>query len=160
MSGLFWTGGSLNPVRSLAPCIVNHSFPSYHWIYWVGPITGVILAVIIYKLVKALEYESVSFEDHGEMDLPRTKSRKPSSILAVASIHSGYEAVRTPLPKPKQPQPPPAAPGMTAQPNKPAAPASTAAPAPAQSTAPAQTTASAAQAKKDQVDELPECFAD
>ncbi|PVH77953.1 aquaporin-like protein, partial [Cadophora sp. DSE1049] len=58
--GLFWTGGSLNPVRSLAPCIVNNSFTSYHWIYWVGPITGVILAVIIYKLVKALEYESVN----------------------------------------------------------------------------------------------------
>ncbi|KAH8654143.1 aquaporin-like protein, partial [Tricladium varicosporioides] len=60
--GVFWTGGSVNPARSLAPCIVNRSFTSYHWIYWVGPIAGTCLAVILYKLVKALEYETA----HGE----------------------------------------------------------------------------------------------
>ncbi|KAI9047249.1 hypothetical protein LZ554_008702 [Drepanopeziza brunnea f. sp. 'monogermtubi'] len=133
LRGLFWTGASLNPVRSLGPCIVNRSFPSYHWIYWVGPIAGVILAVIVYKLVKALEYELVNFEDHGDLDLPKTRSRKSSSILAVGSIHSGYEAVRVP----PKPQPIPAAPTATAEPRKPAA-----------------------EEKKDQVEELPECFAD
>ncbi|KAE9364590.1 aquaporin-like protein, partial [Stipitochalara longipes BDJ] len=56
--GVFWTGGSMNPVRSLAPCIVNLDFPEYLWIYFVGPISGVILAVLVFKLVVALEYET------------------------------------------------------------------------------------------------------
>lgn len=60
----------------LGPCIVNNSFPSFHWIYWVGPITGVILAVIIYKLVKALEYETAQEKDdnYGKPQ-PRTEFR-------------------------------------------------------------------------------------
>ncbi|TQS36101.1 hypothetical protein Golomagni_03457 [Golovinomyces magnicellulatus] len=56
--GIEWTGASLNPARSLAPCVVNKAFDSYHWIYWVGPICGVFLAVLFYNLVKALEYET------------------------------------------------------------------------------------------------------
>ncbi|CZT02238.1 related to aquaporin [Rhynchosporium graminicola] len=101
--GLFWTGASLNPIRSLAPCMVSHSFTSYHWIHWIGPISGVILAVLIYKLVKALEYESVNGEDHDiPLDLlPRlSPSRKPSSVVAHASTHSGYESVRALTPEP------------------------------------------------------------
>ncbi|RYH24357.1 hypothetical protein EON65_16835 [archaeon] len=34
--GLYYTGGSLNPARSLGPAVANNSFPSYHWIYYVG----------------------------------------------------------------------------------------------------------------------------
>ncbi|PBP23414.1 aquaporin-like protein [Diplocarpon rosae] len=149
--GLFWTGASLNPVRSLGPCIVNNSFPSYHWIYWVGPITGVILAVIIYKLVKSLEYESVNFEDHEDVDMiPRpVTSRKPSSTPAVAGNQSGYEAVRMPQRK-ARPAPGPAYPRATNEPS-----AKPAAPAPSQSAAPIKD-----EKKTDEVEELPECFAD
>lgn len=32
--GVFWTGGSLNPARSLAPCVATYSFTKTHWIYW------------------------------------------------------------------------------------------------------------------------------
>ncbi|KAF8861173.1 aquaporin-like protein [Acephala macrosclerotiorum] len=89
--GVFWTGGAVNPARALAPCIVNHDFPDYHWIYWVGPIAGVLLAVLFYKLVKALEYETA--QEHDEYQeanpiLPRASSRKPSSIVPMTSIHS------------------------------------------------------------------------
>ncbi|MCJ1290230.1 hypothetical protein MMC34_001766 [Xylographa carneopallida] len=58
--GVFWTGGSLNPARSFGPPVVTHSFHGYHWIYWVGPLSGTILAVLFYKLIKALEYESAN----------------------------------------------------------------------------------------------------
>ncbi|KAG4439129.1 hypothetical protein IFR05_005416 [Cadophora sp. M221] len=151
--GLFWTGGSLNPVRSLAPCIVNRSFTSYHWIYWVGPISGVILAVLIYKLVKALEYESVNGEAHSDtLDLlPRIiQSRKPSSVIALASNHSGYESIRSPTPKPVSLRPAPQSPPSTSPPKNetmPAKPAPTAAP-------------DTGEKKKEKVEELPECFAD
>jgi aquaporin related protein len=56
---VYWTGGSLNPARSFGPCVVNHSFPGYHWIYWIGPLCGSLLAVVIYWILKALRYEEV-----------------------------------------------------------------------------------------------------
>ncbi|KAH7323955.1 aquaporin-like protein [Rhexocercosporidium sp. MPI-PUGE-AT-0058] len=150
--GIFWTGGSLNPVRSLAPCIVNHSFTSYHWIYWVGPISGVILAVLIYKLVKALEYESVNGEHNDSLDLlPRIiQSRKPSSVVALASTHSGYESIGAPTPKPASLRPTPQSPLSCPPPRNdmtPTKPAPTAAP-------------NTDEKKKEKVEELPECFAD
>ncbi|KAK5021538.1 Aquaporin-1 [Exophiala sideris] len=60
--GVYYTGGSLNPARSFGPCVVLRSFYSYHWIYWVGPILGSLLASGFYMLVKALEYETVNPE--------------------------------------------------------------------------------------------------
>ena len=86
----------MNPARSLAPCIVNRSFPSYHWIYWVGPIAGVILAVIVYKLVKALEYETaqeVAPQDLLPRVVTQPASRKPSSIIPMPS-HSVAASIR------------------------------------------------------------------
>jgi aquaporin related protein len=58
--GVFYTGGSVNPARSFGPCVVTGSFNSYHWIYWVGPVLGAILASAFYLFVKALEYETVN----------------------------------------------------------------------------------------------------
>lgn len=43
-AGLGYTGASLNPVRSFAPCAVTSDFPGYHWIYWAGPFLGALLA--------------------------------------------------------------------------------------------------------------------
>lgn len=55
---VFYTGGSLNPARSFGPSVVLHTFLGYHWIYWLGPLLGAMLAVVFYKLVKGLEYET------------------------------------------------------------------------------------------------------
>lgn len=60
LSGVFFTGGSLNPARSFGPCVVLRSFPGEHWIYWVGPALGSCLAVGFYRLVKTLEYETAN----------------------------------------------------------------------------------------------------
>jgi hypothetical protein len=59
-SGVFFTGGSLNPARSFGPAVVNRFFPHYHWIYWLGPILGAIVAAGFYKFIKILEYETAN----------------------------------------------------------------------------------------------------
>ncbi|TID27291.1 putative mip family channel protein [Venturia nashicola] len=55
--GVYWTGGSLNPARSIGPSIVTWTWDRNHWIYWLGPGLGSLLAVGFYALIKALEYE-------------------------------------------------------------------------------------------------------
>ncbi|RYO78388.1 hypothetical protein DL766_009207 [Monosporascus sp. MC13-8B] len=59
LMGVYYTGGSLNPARSFGPCVVE-GFQGYHWIYWVGPILGALLAAGFYLFFKALEYETVN----------------------------------------------------------------------------------------------------
>jgi len=60
LSGVFFTGGSLNPARSFGPCVILGVFPGYHWIYWLGPFLGSLLAVIFYRVIKMLEYETAN----------------------------------------------------------------------------------------------------
>ena len=60
MAGVYFTGGSLNPARSFGPDVVLKQFDGHHWIYWVGPFLGSLLAVVFYRIVKALEYETAN----------------------------------------------------------------------------------------------------
>jgi hypothetical protein len=43
----------------------------------------------LYKLIKALEYESIGADDDDVDVLPHTDSRKPSSVIPLRSVHSG-----------------------------------------------------------------------
>ncbi|KAK4097221.1 aquaporin-like protein [Parathielavia hyrcaniae] len=58
--GVYYTGGSLNPARSLGPAIVNRDFPGYFWIYWLGPVLGTLLACGFYILLKYLRFKEVN----------------------------------------------------------------------------------------------------
>ena len=57
MLGVYFTGGSLNPARSLGPAVVTRDFPSYFWIYFIGPILGALLASGFYALLKYLRWK-------------------------------------------------------------------------------------------------------
>jgi MIP family channel proteins len=50
------TGASMNPARSLGPALVSGVW-QHHWIYWVAPIAGAQLAMVIYR------YLSNNFSD-------------------------------------------------------------------------------------------------
>lgn len=39
---------------------MTRDFTGYHWIYWLGPFLGSILAVSFYRFVKVLEYETAN----------------------------------------------------------------------------------------------------
>jgi MIP family channel proteins len=42
------TGASMNPVRSLGPALVGGIW-QHHWLYWVAPILGAQMAVLVYR---------------------------------------------------------------------------------------------------------------
>jgi aquaporin related protein len=103
--GVLWTGGSLNPARSLAPAIVTRSFPSYHWIYWVGPISGSIIASLLYKLIKALEYETAQNDDNDDTAVLLQSRKQPDpSTVRLNSVHvTSQQPANTPPPNSAMP---------------------------------------------------------
>ncbi|CAM9948435.1 unnamed protein product [Bubo scandiacus] len=46
------SGGSMNPARSLGPAIVTGIWDD-HWVYWLGPVLGAVLAGISYEFIFA-----------------------------------------------------------------------------------------------------------
>ncbi|MCI0559607.1 MAG: MIP family channel protein [Nitrososphaera sp.] len=48
--GVPLTGASMNPARTLGPAIAS-GYWDYHWIYWVGPIVGAVIAGLIMQYV-------------------------------------------------------------------------------------------------------------
>ncbi|KAF2757301.1 aquaporin-like protein [Pseudovirgaria hyperparasitica] len=74
-----FTGGSLNPARSFGPNVVLRDFASYHWVYWLGPGLGAVFAVILYKIVKFLEYETANpGQDFNDKDAEVASERQSS----------------------------------------------------------------------------------
>lgn len=67
MVGVYYTGGSLNPARSFGPAVVLGDFTTYHWIYWVGPLLGSLLASAIYAIFLLLEYQTVLPDQDAEI---------------------------------------------------------------------------------------------
>ncbi|KAL1841752.1 hypothetical protein VTJ49DRAFT_6666 [Mycothermus thermophilus] len=75
--GVYFTGGSLNPARSLGPAVVNHTFPGYFWIYWLGPTLGALLACGFYVLLKYLRWtECNPGQDWNDVEKMESDKRK------------------------------------------------------------------------------------
>lgn len=90
--GVWFTGGSLNPARSFGPDVILGTFDASHWIYWVGPLLGAILAVVLYRLLKVLEYETANpgadsdgqearyYEDPEQVDRQHHGREQPNPV--------------------------------------------------------------------------------
>ncbi|WVW78083.1 hypothetical protein I302_100034 [Kwoniella bestiolae CBS 10118] len=66
MVGIYYTGAGLNPARSLGPAVVEKTFPGYHWIYWIGPLLGSLLASVFYKMLRVFEYYTANAEQDDD----------------------------------------------------------------------------------------------
>ena len=52
-----YTGTGVNPARSLGAAVAAHYFPPYHWIYWIGPLLGALLAWSVWQILQWLDYQ-------------------------------------------------------------------------------------------------------
>ncbi|KAF4471243.1 aquaporin [Fusarium albosuccineum] len=84
MVGVQFTGGSLNPARSFGPCVVTKTFDSEHWIYWVGPFVGSLIAVCFYWFIKTLEYEMANPGADGDDANDPTKNPEKRAEMKAA----------------------------------------------------------------------------
>ncbi|KAM4702338.1 aquaporin-5-like [Discoglossus pictus] len=57
--GIYFTGCSMNPARSLGPAAITGLFKD-HWIFWIGPLVGGILASLFYNYILFPHNKSVS----------------------------------------------------------------------------------------------------
>ncbi|KAK9499077.1 hypothetical protein O3M35_003590 [Rhynocoris fuscipes] len=70
MSSIDYTGSSMNPARSLGSAVIANSWTN-HWVYWLGPCLGGIVAALLYTFVLAApsqgEYSPVAHDQASEM---------------------------------------------------------------------------------------------
>ncbi|KAG8966472.1 Aquaporin-4 [Tulasnella sp. 419] len=63
--GCVYTGSSMNTARSFGPSVIV-GFESNHWVYWLGPFLGSILATLFYTLLKLIRYWRLNPAQDGE----------------------------------------------------------------------------------------------
>ena len=102
MVGVPLTGTSVNPARSFGPAVVA-GFVGYHWIYWVGPFLGALLAWGLFRLLTVLNYGSANKgQDEDGLPITRVESgvgrqggdgRKRSGSNGVSVEHRNGDSV-------------------------------------------------------------------
>jgi len=73
-----YTGGSMNPARSLGPAIISNKWAA-HWVYWAGPIVGGIVAALLYQ--KAFRARSPEEQQESQNYSYQPASVKESEII-------------------------------------------------------------------------------
>ncbi|KAH7054769.1 aquaporin-like protein [Linnemannia elongata] len=69
-----YTNASINPARAFATSLVSRHFTSDHWIYWLGPFGGGILAAGLYM-----------FFCHFDIDTVRAEAQRQTEVAACPS---------------------------------------------------------------------------
>ncbi|XP_067320922.1 aquaporin AQPAe.a-like [Anolis sagrei] len=81
-----FSGGSMNPARSLGPAVVTGIW-KHHWVYWLGPTMGAILAGVSYEFFlanSASREKLVACLTCRDIEIVETASMSRSSLSASA----------------------------------------------------------------------------
>lgn len=67
--------------------MINRSFPGYHWIYWLGPLLGSLLASGFYQLLRLVRWERTNpGQDYNEEEVARKESLIGSEHTITANV--------------------------------------------------------------------------
>ncbi|KIW15814.1 hypothetical protein PV08_05864 [Exophiala spinifera] len=96
MLSIYYTGAGINPARAFGPDVVTHSFPGYHWIYWLGPFLGSLVAAGFFYLLEAFDWTTANpgqdFDDlEVQMMTPSKKTSRPNIALAPSRSAAGND---------------------------------------------------------------------
>uniref|UniRef100_UPI0037E84022 aquaporin-4 n=1 Tax=Semicossyphus pulcher TaxID=241346 RepID=UPI0037E84022 len=83
--GARFSGGSMNPARSLGPAIIT-GFWENHWVYWIGPVLGAILAGVSHEFFfarSASRQKLVACLTCKDIEIVETTSMTGSSLSTV-----------------------------------------------------------------------------
>merc|ERR1712230_264990 len=98
MLSIYYTGAGINPARAFGPDVITHSFPGYHWIYWIGPLLGALVAASFFYILQALEWDTANpGQDYDNLEVqmmvPHKRTARPN--VAHALPNTGYHAAST-----------------------------------------------------------------
>ncbi|XP_036388243.1 aquaporin-4 [Megalops cyprinoides] len=80
-----FSGGSMNPARSLGPAIITGIW-EHHWVYWIGPVLGAILAGVSHEFffaASASRQKLVACLTCKDIEIVETASVSRSSLSTV-----------------------------------------------------------------------------
>lgn len=63
--GVVYTGAAMNSARAFGPDVVTE-FSAHHWVYWVGPTIGAIIATLLYFFLKAVDLYALTPKQDSE----------------------------------------------------------------------------------------------
>ncbi|WVQ95968.1 hypothetical protein IAU59_003067 [Kwoniella sp. CBS 9459] len=75
-----FTGGAVNTARAFGPACIQ-GFQSYHWIYWLGPTLGALLATAFYVFLKQVHYWRIT-PGQDSTDVSESPSVQPVTSRA------------------------------------------------------------------------------
>ncbi|KAF9278533.1 hypothetical protein BGZ74_003091 [Mortierella antarctica] len=88
-----YTNASINPARAFATSVVSHSFTRNHWIYWLGPLGGGIMAAALYIFFCYFDFDIVTAANKAK--LRAEAAAPPGASITVdvvpAATSTGYD---------------------------------------------------------------------
>jgi hypothetical protein len=99
MGGPF-TGASMNPARSLGPAVAGGIW-DVHWVYWLAPVAGMVVAARVYELLRPAGRSSTPRAFHSACRVRSRSDRRPagnahrrSGAHSLAQVASRFVLVR------------------------------------------------------------------